>query len=150
MKFVAQPNHMAEQLDASGYHWNNPHNFKIRRVVEDFFRDLDTRGLTESEAQEVLRIIYALGSTMDLAPEGHTIARHMSWVPFQQGVHPTGTMCRIKLDAYEDDLRIPLNGKVGTVGRFLANGQVSVYLRTFGGSVQANPDVLEVVRQRRF
>ena len=149
MKYLSQPNFMTEQLDASGYHWNNSHNFKIRVIVEQFFRDLDTKGLTESEAQELFRIIYALGSTMSLAPEGYTIARHMQWVPYESGKDTAGSMCRIKLDAYEGP-KEGLNGKVGVMNRVLHNGQISVYLRTFAVSVQVNPEDLEVVHTRRF
>lgn len=148
-KYFSQPNILTEQLDASGYNWNNSHNFKIRTIVEEFFRELDTKGLSESEAQELFRIIYSLGSTMSLAPEGHKITRHMRWVPFVEGVHRTGTLCRIKLDAY-DDHRAGLNGKVSTIGRFLPNGQISMYLRTFAGNVQVNPGLVEVVETRRF
>lgn len=149
MKYFSQPNFMTEQLDASGYHWSNPHNFKIRVIVEQFFRDLDTKGLSDSEAQELFRIIYALGSTMSLAPEGHTLARHMTWDPYREGVDSTGSLCRIKLDAY-DDHREGLNGKVGTISRFMGNGQIAVYLRTFATAVQVNPSDLEVARKRRF
>lgn len=149
MKYFSQPNFMTEQLDASGYHWNNPHNFKLRVIVEQFFRDLDTKGLSEQEAQELFRIIYSLGSSMSLAPEGYTITRNMPWRPFREGVDSTGTLCRIKLDAY-DDHREGLNGKVGTISRFLSNGQIAVYLRTFAASVQVNPSDLEVVHRRRF
>ena len=149
MKYFSQPNFMTEQLDASGYHWNNSHNFKIRAIVEQFFRDLDTKGLTEQEAQELFRIIYALGSTMSLAPEGHKIARHMEWIPYREGVDSVGTLCRIKLDAYEGP-KEGLNGKVGTISRVLHNGQISVYLRTFAAAVQVNTKDLEVVKPRRF
>lgn len=149
MKYFSQPNLLTEQLDASGYHWNNPHNFKIRVIVEEFFREMDTKGLSEQEAQEVFRIIYSLGSTMSLAPEGHQISRRMTWVPYREGVDRVGTMCRVKLDAY-DDHRVGLNGKVGTINRFLGNGQIAVYLRTFAASIQANPEDLEVLEKKRF
>lgn len=148
-KYFSQPNFMTEQLDASGYHWNNSHNFKIRTIVEQFFRDLDTKGLTDQEAQELFRIVFALGSTMSLAPEGHTIARHMQWRPYREGQDSVGSLCRIRLDAF-DDHREGLNGKVGTISRFLGNGQISVYLRTFAAAVQVNPSDLEVVQKRRF
>lgn len=148
-KYFSQPNYMTDQLDASGYHWSNPHNFKIRTIVEQFFRDIDAKGLTEDEAQELFRIIYALGSTMSLAPEGHSIARHMTWVPYREGVDTQGTLCRVKLDAF-DDHRVGLNGKVGTISRFLGNGQIAVYLRTFAAAVQLNPGQVEVVQKRRF
>lgn len=149
MKYFSQPNYLTEQLDASGYHWNNSHNFKIRTIVEEFFRDLDTKGLTEAEAQELFRIIYSLGSTQSLAPEGKTIRRHMTWIPYREGVDQIGALCRIKLDAF-DDHREGLNGKVGTINRFLNNGQVSIYLRTFAAAVQVNPASIEVVRNKRF
>lgn len=149
MKYFSQPNLLTEQLDSSGYHWNNPHNFKIRTIVEEFFREIDTKGLTEAEAQELFRVIYALGSTQSLAPEGHKIRRHMKWIPFVYGRHRVGTLCRIKLDAF-DDHRVGLNGKVSTIGRFLPNGQISMYLRTFAGNVQVNPELVEVVENKRF
>lgn len=148
-KYFSQPNFLTEQLDASGYHWNNPHNFKIRVIVEEFFRELDTKGLTEQEAQELFRIIYALGSTMSLAPEGHRVTRHMKWVPYVEGHYRPGDMCRIKLDAFEDH-RVGLNGKVGTISRLLGNGQIGVYLRTFAATVQVDPSLVEVVQKRRF
>lgn len=148
-KYFSQPNFMTDQLDASGYHWSNPHNFKIRTIVEQFFRDIDTKDLTDQEAQELFRIIYSLGSTMSLAPEGHRIARHMVWIPYREGVDRSGSLCRIKLDAY-DDHRLGLNGKVGTINRFLSNGQIAIYLRTFAATVQVDPSLVEVVQKKRF
>lgn len=148
-KYFSQPNFLTEQLDASGYHWNNSHNFKIRVIVEEFFRELDTKGLTEQEAQELFRIIYLLGSSMSLAPEGHRIARHMTWVPYREGFDRPGDMCRIKLDAFDGDM-VGLNGKVGLISRVLSNGKVAVYLRTFAASVQVEPSLVEVVRRKKF
>lgn len=148
-KYFSQPNYLTEQLDASGYHWNNSHNFKLRVIVEEFFRELDTKGLSEQEAQELFRIIYLLGSTLSLAPDGHKITRHMTWVPYREGVDRVGTLCRIKLDAFEGTME-GLNGKVGIISRVLSNGKVAVYLRTFASAVQVDPSLVEVVQKKRF
>ena len=90
-----------------------------------------------------------LGSTTSMAPEGHTIKRHMRWIPYREGKDNPGALCRIKFGAFEGP-KSALNGKVGTISRFLPNGQVSVYLRTFAANVQVNISDLEVVEKKRF
>lgn len=148
-KYTAQMNFVTEQLDAAGYYWNGSHNFKIRKVVEEMFREFEAKGLSEEEAQEALRIIYMLGSTLSLAPEGYTIQRNISWIPLVEGRDRVGELCRVSPEAYEGQNEA-LNGKVGTISGFLPNGQVRVYLRTFAGSVQVAPGDLEVVKKLRF
>lgn len=148
-KYISEFNFLSEQLDTSGYHWTGEHNFKIRRVVEDFFRDLDTRGLTEDEAQEILRIIYLLGSTKSLAPDGHKLMRNIRWSDFVEGQSKPGDMCRVRLDAFEE-VYASLNGKVGSVAGFTPTGQVRVHFKTLGVTVPLNTSDIEVVVRPRF
>lgn len=148
-KYTSQLNFITEQLDTAGYQWTGEHNFKIRRIVEQFFRDFDTHGLTDEEAQETLRLIYALGSTLSLAPDGYTLNRKIQWTSFVEGQNRIGEMCRIRLDAFDGPYEM-LNGKVGAISGFTVNGQVRVFIKSFANSVTIDPDKVEVPVRARF